>query len=862
MKTIYIVTILILLGLNANAQCGGSLFADFSSTTVCNNSATQFTDLSTTSSGTIITWSWDFGDGSPLNGAINPTNSYTNGGTYSVTLIVSNSLGCADTITQPVQVYFNPIANFTQNNVCSGDTMDFTNTSSVDNSTSISSFLWAFGDGNPTDSLQNPIHYYSNPGAYNVTLVTTTIDGCSNAFIIPVNVFDAPTSAFTFSNTCFFDSALFTNTSINPTMGTIADWSWNFGDGSPLNTWAWGASHVYGVSGNYQVTLITHSSNLGCADTLRDSIYVFPKPVADFNFNEVCLTDPMNFSDSSLVSNGSITGWQWDFGEGGPISTVQNPSYIYYGPGAYLVSLFVSTNNGCKDTVVKSSIVHPLPLAQYSSPNVCDGSVVQFDDLSSILSTDSIQSYLWNFGDGSLLSSNQNTSHLFATTGSYAVQLLVCSNFGCKDSITNYSVVNPNPVVNFTANDTVGCGPLCVNFQNMSTIATGIISEWVWNFGDGSPSSNSQNPNHCFVNDSVNSPISFAVSLIVTSDSGCSAILSKNNYITVDNSPCEAVVWPGDADNSTIVDNNDILPIGLYYGQTGIPRASISNIWQADSCANWGIYENNGTDMKRADCNGDGIIDINDTVAISLNFNLTHFIPVNNSTNNERTADDLYFVTNGSSFNAGNWVDAELWLGSSSNPISNMYGIAFNINYDASLVQSGTERITYPSSWLGTPGTNAIKISKVDATVNTAYGAVTRIDHADANGYGKIADFKFQIKTSLTSAVEMPLYISNYLAYDATGISQTFTTSVTEIHTGSGITIYPNPFTSQTTIAFKEEQKNCTIRLLDVVGKEIKTINFTGRQLTIEKEEMKNGIYFVQIIDANKNVLNKKIVVQ
>ena len=76
------------------------------------------------------------------------------------------------------------------------------------------------------------------------------------------------------------------------------------------------------------------------------------------------------------------------------------------------------------------------------------------------------------------------------------------------------------------------------------------------------------------------------------------------------------------------------------------------------------------------------------------------------------------------------------------------------------------------------------------------------------------------------------------------------------------LSIYPNPFTSHTIIAFKEEQKNTTIKIMDVLGKTIKTLNFTGKQLLIEKGEMKEGIYFVQIIDGNKNVMNRKIIAQ
>lgn len=87
-------------------------------------------------------------------------------------------------------------------------------------------------------------------------------------------------------------------------------------------------------------------------------------------------------------------------------------------------------------------------------------------------------------------------------------------------------------------------------------------------------------------------------------------------------------------------------------------------------------------------------------------------------------------------------------------------------------------------------------------------------------------------------------------------------TGVAEIENENGFTIAPNPFISQTNIIFNEVQKNTTIKIIDILGKEIKTINLTGKQLTIEKGEMQTGIYFVQIIDVKNIVANKKIIIQ
>ena len=507
--------------------------AKFGNTAVCNNTATQFTDSSSTSAGIISSRSWNFGDASPLNTTQSPSHLYANAGNYTVTLMVYNNFGCGDTITKSVQVYYNPVAGFTYSNVCLGDTMYFTNTSSVHNSTSITGYLWAFGDGSPNSSLPNPVHYYSGPGTYSVTLVTTTTNVCSDVENNSVKAFDAPASAFTFSDICLLDSAIFTNTTASPTMGSTASWSWGFGDGSPLNTSLLSPHHLYATPGTYQVTLTTYSSNLACPDTLSDSITVFPMPFANFSFTDVCLNQAMNFNDLSTVSSGSIASRSWNFGDGTSPNGNANPSHIYINPGTYNVTLIVTTNSSCKDTITKSVVVHPLPVAQFSRVNVCDGSVTPFTDLSTILSTDNIQSLAWNFGDGSPVFNNQNPQHIYANAGSYAVQLLIASNFGCLDSITKTSIVNPNPVVNFTSNDTAGCEPLCISFADSSSVATDSNTSWLWNLGDGSLVSNLEDPVHCFNNDAVYSPVSFNVTLTVTSDSGCVTSISKNNYITV-----------------------------------------------------------------------------------------------------------------------------------------------------------------------------------------------------------------------------------------------------------------------------------------------------------------------------------------
>ena len=522
---------------DATVRINPKPLADFTSNIVCNGNNTELRDTSSTIAGSIISWTWDFGNSSPLNTTQHPVFIYPNAGVYNVTLIAGNSYGCTDTVIKEVEVYYNPVVSFTHNDVCLGDTIYFTNTSTVDSSSAIANYIWVFGDSSPTSNLVSPKHKYTNAGTYNVTLVATTVDGCSGVSNETVKTFDPPTTAFQFSNTCLFDSAVFTNTSLNPTMGTIGAWSWNFGDGSPINTSTLHPHHRYPAAGDYEVTLITHSSNLGCADTLKDTITVYPMPIADYSSTDVCLHDTTYFYDSSTVSLNSVTNWSWNFGDLTSLDTSQHPTHVYSAATTYAVQLICTTTNGCKDTVTHNVVVHPLPFVNFNEASVCDGTSVNFNDATTIPTTDTLASWIWNFGDANAVSANQNTSHLYPAPGSYTTQLTVTSTFGCIDSISKTTIVHPNPVVGFTQSDTAGCEPLCVVFKDNSNILTGANTGWAWNFGDGSPSVTGDSVRHCYYNDSVTATTSYAVTLTVTSDNGCISTYSQASSVDIHPKP-------------------------------------------------------------------------------------------------------------------------------------------------------------------------------------------------------------------------------------------------------------------------------------------------------------------------------------
>ncbi len=432
--------------------------------------------------------------------------------TYYVTGFDANN--CSDTDSITVTVIPLPTVTIT------GDTMICLGDSTTLTATGGGTYLWT--PGNSTDSIITVSP--TSTAIYTVTV--TNSGGCKDSSSINVTVNPLPQALFNLNPVCKNTPMIFNDASI----GSISNWNWNYGDGS--SSTLQNSTYIYATCDTFSVKLMV-TTNVGCRDSITKTARVNCLPVADFSFTDVCLNQTMNFIDLSAVSGDTVSSWSWNFGDGSPLNTIQNANRTYTSAGPHVVSLIATSNNGCKDTVIKNVNIHPLPDANFSTTNVCDGSIVPFNDLSTISSPDMIQSWAWNFGDGSPVYNNQTTSHPYSTKGSYSAQLVVVSNFGCADSITKTVIIHPNPVVNFRATDTSGCAPLCTSFEDLSSVTPGANMQWAWDVGDGSGVSASQNFDHCYTNPSVSFVVYYSVSLTVTSDSGCFATMTKNNYISV-----------------------------------------------------------------------------------------------------------------------------------------------------------------------------------------------------------------------------------------------------------------------------------------------------------------------------------------
>src|SRR5207244_3004476 len=213
-------------------------------TSSCNGLACSFTDQSSDPDGTIATWRWDFGDGSAAGTTRNPSHTYSAGGSYTVTLTVTDNQGAQNSVTHsvaPSQPNQPPTAAFTAS--CPTLTCSFTDQSSDPDGT-IATWQWTFGDGTTGSTAQNPSHTYSAAGSYTVTLTVTDNQGAPNTVthsVAPSQPNQPPTAAFTAS--CPTLTCSFTDQSSDPD-GSITTWHWNFGDGTTASTTR-NPSHTY-----------------------------------------------------------------------------------------------------------------------------------------------------------------------------------------------------------------------------------------------------------------------------------------------------------------------------------------------------------------------------------------------------------------------------------------------------------------------------------------------------------------------------------------------------------------------------------------------------------------------------------------
>ena len=572
----------------------------------CVGQALTFQDSSTVTGNAVLSgFTWDFGDSNTDTGAV-VTHSWASSGTYIVTHIAQNSLGCDDTVQTTVYIVAPPIA------LAGNDTFACTNNATVGlggNILNASGGLWTgLGTFNPNNTTYNatytPVQAELDSGYAILVLQSTGYSLCAHDFdtvrinFAPGPVVNVGPDLFVCRDTPYVNicgtvtvatggvwstsgSGSFTTptqlctdyipSAADTSAGMVMLWMTSTGNGScipetdtvilyltpPPNVAAVGpdtacsnvpfvvtantatgagfwtttgdgsfvndtmlvTSYSPGTNdlANGNVQIIFNSLNNGGCQQQRDTlnITVIPAPSSGLTYISACPGYPVQFADQTM-SVTAIVSWLWDFGDPSSpnnTSTLQNPSHIYSAGGWYNVTLITTSQNGCPDTVVTPVYVYPSPVAAFTTSGYCSNEPITFTDASTVDSAGIVQ-WTWNFGDNVTATGNPAT-HVYGVAGTFNVSLVVVSNFGCVDTVTQPVLIYPAPIAAFSMTPPNAANTYqTVQLTDHSQIA-GTIVAWAWDFGDSTTAS-SQNPTH-----SWSAPGTYPIELIVTDTNGC-----------------------------------------------------------------------------------------------------------------------------------------------------------------------------------------------------------------------------------------------------------------------------------------------------------------------------------------------------
>lgn len=250
---------------------------------------------------------------------------------------------------------------------------------------------------------------------------------------------EAPTASFTASADAL-DVAVDAAGSSAAGDATIAEYRWDFGDGSPEVTGE-AAAHTYAATGSYTVTLTVVDSN-GLSETFTRTVDVTgpnTAPSAEIATDISGLTATADGSGSS-DADGQIVSYDWDWGDG-ESSTGQVASHPYAAAGDYTVTLTVTDDRGgTAQKTAQVTVTHAAPTAQFTT--AASGRSVDVDGGDSAASEGATLSYSWDWGDGTEVSEGRAASHSYEDDGDYDITLTVTDSLGSTDTLTQSVSVN------------------------------------------------------------------------------------------------------------------------------------------------------------------------------------------------------------------------------------------------------------------------------------------------------------------------------------------------------------------------------------------------------------------------------------
>ena len=450
--------------------------------------------------GKISDYSWDFGDGQSATG-MRVAHTYKRSGKMTARLAVKDNTGqerAVDFDDAIVTINARPVALAGHDRILEpGGLSLFDGSASYDADPDSLGYLWQFSDGLQETAASRVRRSFATPGIYTAILNINDRSGTANAtaadtVVIRVNaapIANAGKNIFSCDKTLLFDGA----NSADPDSDPLT-YTWNFGDGSRPATGVQ-ALHKYDHSGTYPV-ILTVDDGLGLKNSRHShaiTVKINEAPVADAGPSETYCSGEViifNASGSRDPENGLLK-YDWDFGDGTTAEGL-NPTKIFKNDGAYMVTLTVKDDSGlpCNtDVVTKAIRVIESPIAMAGpDQQVCTNAPVHFDGTASRDFDGVVNNYFWDFGDG-ITGGGATPTHSYKKAGIYRAVLTITGDLrgDCDNTDTDELIVTVHdaPLAQFACPEVAPVARTIDFDASTSTSAEARISEYLWDFGDG-----------------------------------------------------------------------------------------------------------------------------------------------------------------------------------------------------------------------------------------------------------------------------------------------------------------------------------------------------------------------------------------
>lgn len=594
--------------------------------------------------------------------------------------------------------------------------------------------------------------------------------------------------------------------------------------------------------GTYNIQGILSAPSATCNAYINDTVVINYLPnVNAGNPLTICYGDT-----TQLKGTGGKT-YKWSPADGLSDPNIANPLASPKVTTTY--QLTATDSNGCENTSsVKITVLKPNTTVSASKTITCEDGPVA-------LSASGGNLYVWTPGTGLTNRYTSNPTARPKQTTTYYVEITDFNGCTITDSVT-VKVIKPQL---FTS----GHATIC-NGDSVRIFATGAISnKYSWSPATGLSNANIANP---YAKPSANT--NYVIT--VTDTNGCT------NTDTVKITVTKDCVWPGDANNDKVVNVKDLLPIGVAYNTKGLKRPNASINWRAQYAPNWKDTFSGGINYKHADCNGDSIINLKDANAILANYSFTH-----NKTNGNAPAGPndptLQIKFQLDSLKPRDTAIAYINYGTAAIQAKDIYGLAFTLNYDPKLVDSGSFALNLKNSWLFND-TNYIYMIKDFYNLGKLDVAMTRKDKKSKSGYGPVGTLQFVIidniagkrDTSKTLTLTLSdVQIINEILRDQLFNTEDGSAVITQVTTGiyevenavNKLKVYPNPAKEQLTIEITDH-KISHLKLVNMLGQTVIQKNiFNSDKTTLQTAELESGIYILSVI-TSEGVISKTVLIE